>query len=159
MTELNEFDNAFRNELKAMKIEIIWKNSNDEYEVFSKYKIVPKKPGYEVYQNDDLVGKFQQSKAALSWCIADKFARYTMARDIMNTDRELLNISNDIFVRASVANSAKKAGFKEIIDTKLESKIVRKKMLESQMTKFVNSAKYLQQRGFINETSRHIRST
>ena len=43
---------------------------------------------------------------------------------------------------------------KESIETKLEPKIIRKREVEKQLNKCVNWAKYLQQKGFENETSR-----
>ena len=38
--------------------------------------------------------------------------------------------------------------------TKLETKIIHKKQLENQLAKCINWAKYIQQRGFNNETAR-----
>jgi hypothetical protein len=58
-----------------------------------------------------------------------------------------------------VASRSKRPEFKESIDTKLENKIIRRKELEQQLAKYVNSAKYLQQRGFDNETARSSRAT
>jgi len=77
----------------------------------------------------------------------------------LRTDTRLSAVANDIFVRMGVANRSKKPDFRESIDTKLETKVIRKKELEQQLAKYVNSAKYLQQRGFDNETARSSRAT
>ena len=100
------------------------------------------------------MGVFNSSKTAVSWCVADKYQRFNLARDILNTDTILGNLTNDIFVRTGIANRAKAAQTREDIETKLETKIIRKKYLENQLADYVKKAKYLQQRGFNNETAR-----
>ena len=77
----------------------------------------------------------------------------------MTIDRKLELLKNDIFVRSAVADRSKQAQFREDIGTKLETKIIYKKVLEIELTKCVNWAKYRQQRGFINETARTGRAT
>ena len=59
----------------------------------------------------------------------------------------------------AAANRSRKIEFKENIDAKLEPKIIRKKQLEKQLANLINSAKYLQQRGFDNEIARSSRTT
>jgi hypothetical protein len=59
----------------------------------------------------------------------------------------------------AVANKSKKPEFRESIDTKLETKVIRRKELENELTKYINLAKYLQQKGFDNETARSGRAT
>ena len=57
-------------------------------------------------------------------------------------------------MRANLADRSKTPLFRETIETKLETKIIRKKQVEQELTKCVNYAKYCQQRGFDNETIR-----
>jgi hypothetical protein len=105
------------------------------------------------------VGVFSSTRTALSWCIADKYSNYTLAQELLTIDRKLELLKNDIFVRSAVADRSKRAQFREDISTKLETKIIYKKVLEIELTKCVNWAKYRQQRGFINETARTGRAT
>ncbi len=154
-----ELEAWVRSELRTVMPNFIWKNDFGEYELFGKYRIVPTRPGYTVYCYASTVGEFSSTKTAVSWCVADKYQNYNLAREIYNTDLRLTAVSNDIFVRAGVANRSKKFEFRESIDIKLESKIIRRKELENQLTKCVNLAKYLQQRGFDNETARSGRAT
>jgi hypothetical protein len=137
----------------------IWCNDAGEYELFGKYRIVPTRPGYTVYCAANAIGDFSSTRTAVSWCVADKYQNYNLARDILRTDNRLTAVSNDVFVRMGVASRSKRPEFKESIDTKLETKIIRRKELEQQLAKYVNSAKYLQQRGFDNETARSGRAT
>ena len=141
-------------EFKQMLPALIWQNELGEYEVFGKYRIVPQNPGYNVYIDEDDQGFFNSTRTAISWCVADKYKRYNLAKELLTYDNMLAHISNDIFVRTGMANKARDPNRRESIEMKLEPKIIQKKELETQLTKCVNWAKYLQQKGFENETSR-----
>jgi len=154
-----ELERLVRIELKTLMSNLIWRNDHGDYELFGKYRIVSNRPGYTVFCSATEVGNFSSTKAAVSWCVADKYQNFNLARDILNTDQRLVAVTDDIFVRMGVANRSKKYDFKESIDTKLENKIIRKKQLEKQLVKYINLAKYLQQRGFENETARFSRNT
>ena len=154
-----EFERQFRQEFPTMLANTIFKNEDGVYEVFDRYKIYPEKPGYRVECYATEVGKFSSTRSALSWCIADKYRDYNLARHILHTDTRLEAVNNDIYARVGAANRSKRVEFKENIDIKLEPKIIRKKQLEEQLSKYVNSAKYLQQRGFDNEIARSGRAT
>lgn len=149
-----DLDQLVREEFKYILPAIIWQNSDNEYEVFDRYTVVLDNSGCTVYLNDDKQGVFSGTRTAISWCIADKYQRYNLARDILSIDNMLANITNDIFVRAGVANKTRDAALKESIETKLEPKIIQKRALKNQIDKCVNWAKYLHQKGFENETSR-----
>jgi hypothetical protein len=153
-----EFERLFRQEFKSIAPNLIWP-SDDGYEVFGHYKIQPKSHGYNVFCGITEVGVFNSTRAALSWCIADKNRDYNTAREILRTDNKLTALKNDINARAAIGDSSRDPSLREIILTKLESKIIQKKMLENQLNKYVNWAKYTQQqRGFNNETARTGRS-
>ena len=154
MTLDKEFDRMFKQEFKGLAENMIFQNDQGEYEVFSKYRIVPEKLGYRVYCSATEVGSFSTTKTALSWCIADKYTHHNLARDILTLDTKLSSLISDIAVRANLADRSKTPIFRETIETKLETKIIRKKQVEQELTKCVNYAKYCQQRGFDNETIR-----
>jgi hypothetical protein len=154
-----ELEAWVRSELRTVMPNFIWCNDAGEYELFGKYRIVSNRPGYTVYCHANPVGDFSSTRTAVSWCVADKYRNYNLARDILNTDNRLSAMLNDIFVRMSIASRSKRPDFRESIDTKLETKIIQKKELEKQLIKCVNLAKYLQQRGFENETARSSRTT
>jgi hypothetical protein len=149
-----QLERLLREEFKTVLPFLIWQNNDGEYEAFDKYKIVPEHPGYTVYINEDCQGFFNSTRTAISWCVADKFQRFNLARDLLTYDNMLANISNDIFVRAGVANKTQDYTLKESIEIKLEPKIIQKREIETHLNKCVNWAKYLQQKGFENETAR-----
>jgi len=152
-----EFERLFRQEFKGLADSTIFQNDLGEYEVFSKYRIVPEKPGYRVFCAANEVGVFSSTRSALSWCIADKHAAYNMALEILLTDVKLSSLTNDIAVRAAIGDRSKNSLFREDIGTKLESKIIHKKLLENRLAKCINWAKYYEQRGFNNEIARTSR--
>lgn len=154
MIKDQEFERWVQQEFKQMLPMLIWRNEDGDFEAFGKYHIIPQNPGYRVLINNDEQGFFNSTRSAISWCVADKYNKLNLARDLLKFDNMLANISNDIFVRAGVANKAKDLNVKENIETKLEPKLIQKKAIEYQLTKCVNRAKYLQQKGFENEASR-----
>lgn len=154
-----ELEAWVRSELRTVMPNFIWRNDHGDYELFGRYRIVSNRPGYTVYCAANSVGEFSSTRTAVSWCVADKYRDYNLARDILRTDNRLSAVSNDVFVRMGVASRSKRPEFKESIDTKLETKIIRRKELENQLTKYINLAKYLQHRGFDNETARSGRAT
>jgi len=153
-----EFERALRAELKDILPNTIFQLENGSYSVFGKYRIEPNHPGYRVYCLATDVGIFNTTKTALSWCIADKYQAYNTARDILELDIKLGVLSADITARTAIAEHSTRWEFRDNIGTKLETKIIRKKQVENELAKCINWAKYIQQRGFNNETARTGRS-
>ena len=158
MNTNKEFEQALRAELKDLLPNTIWRNDDGVYSVFGHYRIEPTRPGYCVYCSATEVGIFNSTKTALSWCIADKYQAYNTARDILELDIKLGVLSADIAARTAIAEHSTRWEFRDNIGTKLETKIIRKKQVENELAKCVNWAKYIQQRGFNNETARIGRS-
>ena len=158
MKQDQEFERMFRQEFKNITPNLIWQTDSGEYEAFGKYRIVPQRPGYQVFCSATEVGTFYSTKTALSWCIADKNSAYNTARELLTIDNKLNALTQDINARAAVGDRSQNPGLREIILTKLETKIIQKKLLENQLTKCVNWAKYIQHRGFEDETQRTGRS-
>lgn len=149
-----EFERMVRQELRDIMPNVIIPLDSGGYEVFGKYKILPQRPGYVVMCHATEVGHFHSTRTAMGWCIADKYKDYNLARDLLTLDNKLQNLNNDIVLRATIADRSKRPDFRESVGTKLESKIIHKKLVENQLHNCVNLAKYLQQRGFTNETQR-----
>ena len=148
MTSNQEFKQLFHQEFRDIMPNTIWQNDDGEYEVFGHYRIQPTRPGYRVMCSATDVGVFSSTRTALSWCIADKHKAYNTARELLLTDNKLTALTQDITVRAKIGDRSQNPVLRETILTKLESKIIQKKQLENQLTKCVNWAKYIQQRGF-----------
>jgi len=153
-----DFERLFRQEFKEIIPNLIWQNDLGEYEAFGKYRIIPRRPGYQVFCSATEVGTFYSTKTALSWCIADKHSAHNTARELLTVDNKLNALTQDINTRAAIGDRSQNPVLRETVLTKLESKIIHKKQLENQLTKCVDWAKYMQLRGFNNETQRIGRS-
>ena len=149
-----EFERVLRQEIKDILPNTIWQNEDGIYSVFGHYRIQPERPGYRVFCGATEVGVFNTTRTALSWCIADKNKSYNTARELLTVDTKLTALTQDINARAAVGDRSKDPALRETILTKLETKIIRKKQVENELAKCVNWAKYIQQRGFNNETVR-----
>ena len=149
-----ELSKELLKEFPTLEHNSIWKNSDGNYTVFGRYSIVKENAGYRVHCALSDVGVFHSSKSALSWCIADKFKQYNIARDLIQLDNNLYHLTADINARAAIGDRTKDADQREIILNKLETKILKKKEIENRLANCVNRAKYYQQRGFDNEIAR-----
>jgi len=154
MIATREIERAFRREFTDLMPNIIWQNDDGVYEVFGRYRIQPDVAGFRVFCSATEVGIFSTTRTALSWCIADKNRAYNTARELLTVDNKLSALTTDIASRAAVGDRSGNPALREIILTKLETKIIHKKLLENQLTKCVTWAKYCQQRGFEDETAR-----
>ena len=150
----DEFKREFRREFGDTIANTIWQNDGGNYEVFDKYTIQRSRNQYLVTCYSTDVGAFSTSRSALSWCIADKFRNYKLAQTLLNLDNALSNVASDIAARAQIAERSKNPEFRETVAIKLETKLIHKKILENDLANCINLAKYLQQRGFDNETAR-----
>jgi hypothetical protein len=153
-----KINRAAFDEFPGLLCNSIWENSSGNYTVFGRYSIVKEKTGYRVHCSLTDVGVFYSTRSALSWCIADKFKKYNLARELVQLDSNLHHMTADIAVRAAIGNRVKDADAYEIILAKLENKILQKKEIENRLVKCINSAKYYQQQGFDNETARTSRT-
>ena len=105
-----------REELKTLMPNMIWYNDSGEYELFGRYRLIKERTGYRVFCSATDVGVFSGTKSAVSWCIADKYRDYNLARHILHTDTRLEAVNNDIYARVGAANRSKRVEFKENID-------------------------------------------
>jgi hypothetical protein len=143
-----------RKELEHVAHNLILRDDAGGYDLFGRYRIVPQGSECVVYQDNMVMGEFTNTRIAVSWCVASKYRRQDLADGLLKTDRALCQITNDIDVRSRLAERSRRPRFREDVWNKLETKIIRRKKLQSQLAKYVDWAKYLQQRGFQNETAR-----
>jgi len=154
MISSQNIERLFRQEFRDIMPNVIYENDDGVYQVFDRYRIQPTQSGYRVFCSATEVGTFSTTRSALSWCIADKNRAFNTARELLEIDQKLSCLTHDIATRAAIGDRSKNPSLRETILTKLESKIIHKKQLENQLAKCVNWAKYVQQRGFDNETQR-----
>ena len=121
---------------------------------FGKYQIKQIKNGCVVYKHKHQVANLRSFRSALSWCIADKYNITTLKKDISDIDSELSRRETDVLFYQHVIKNSNNYELKNTVFDRIsqcQSQII---WLRKRLNKCINSAKYWQQKGFDNETSR-----
>jgi hypothetical protein len=84
--------------------------------------------------------------------VADKQHQFKLANEIINLDCKDQQLGADIHCRRGVAARSRHENFYEIVNMKIQPKIDVYNQVHSELEKCINQAKYLQIRGFSNET-------
>ena len=148
MTRDQKLERFAERELKRVYTELILDDEQGGYVVFGRYHVRPITAGVAVYHSDDLVSTFTNKRTAMSWCVADNAKQYSLARNIQILDNKQQSLAADIHCRRSQAQRSSRSQFSETVMTKLSIKIQRYNSIQSELEKCVNSAKYLQLKGF-----------
>ena len=94
----------------------------------------------------------------MSWCTTDHKHYYNLANQILVLDRKKQVLAADIYCRQAIGERGQTESFYEIINMKLQPKINQYNSVTAELEKCVNQAKYMQIKGFNNETARTIGS-
>lgn len=145
---------AFR-EYRRHAHNIIVETDNDQHLVFGAYVLEHTKRGVEVWNRaQDLVAIFGDQRAALSYCVADKFRRYALGAQIISLDKQKQNYAADISTHRARMARSRNSEFIDLVSDKLSQRLVQHRAVTEQLEKCINQAKYLQIKGFQNETAR-----
>ena len=90
----------------------------------------------------------------MSWCTADHRCHYNLSNTILVLDRKKQALAVDIYCRKAQADKGTTEDFYEIVNMKVQPKIDHFNSVNSELEKCINQAKYIQIRGFNNETAR-----
>ena len=129
-----------------------------KYRAFGKYTIQPIPTGFQVCMRDDEIGTFSGTKSALAWCIADNLNHLNLARQIQQLDRSITRLRNDIYVRRALADRTAGHTWENLIN-KTSARHEHTQVLEKELAKCINLAKYWQLRGNSDENTRTGRNT
>jgi len=128
--------------------------SKQSLQAFGCYSIHETDQEFKIYKNKVYVSSATSYKCALAWCIANKNNIKTLQNDIDLFQKELSWRKNEIEFYKHAINQPIPSERKYVIEDKLLLSIQRAKHLRKQLNKCLDSAKYIQQKGFNNETSR-----
>lgn len=148
MTRDQKLERFAERELKRVYTELIIDDENGGYVAFGRYHLCPDSGAFAVYHSDDLVSTFSSKKTAMSWCVADHLQQYRLAQNIRILDNKKQTLTADIHCRRGQADRSNRPEFREMVRTKLAPKIENLTLLNQELEKCLNSAKYLQLRGF-----------
>jgi hypothetical protein len=141
-------------ELKLTIDQTIFDDNKGGWIAFGRYHIIPADAVFDVWRNDSFIASFGSKRSSLSWCIADNKNQTHLAQQIKTLDQKKQLIENDIVCRSGMRKRSKSPETREIIKTKLEPKIALNSVITAELEKCISSAKYIQLRGFSNETAR-----
>lgn len=155
MTRQMKLDQWAEKELKRNLQYLIVEDDQGGYVVFGKYYLCHEPTGYAVYnRSGDQIDKFSSKRSAISWCVADHRNMLNLAQSIRSLDAKWRSLTSDIACRRHMAERSRDHDFSEIVFTKLQTKIAQQSQIGQELEKCLNLAKYIQLRGFQNETAR-----
>lgn len=143
-----KLDRWAERELRRVYTELILDDNQGGYMAFGRYYLKPVEHGFAVYINDDLMSVFSNKKTAISWCVADRLNQYSLAQNIRILDNKKQFLTADIQGRRGQAERSRRPEFREMVATKIAPKIQKLTVLNQELEKCLNSAKYMQQKGF-----------
>jgi len=134
---------------------IIVETDYDQHLVFGTYVLNQTGQGVEVRNRaEDIVGIFGSRRSALSYCVADKYKNYELSRQIRLLDEKKQILDADIQTHRAQVIQSQNAEFRDLVSNKLSQRIAQQSAVKVHLEKCINQAKYLQIRGFQNETAR-----
>jgi len=135
------------------------RDEHGQYDVFGIYQIQRNQHGASVWHKQELTKQFGSVKSAVSWCIAEKYKKYDLSRNIEQSDIDVTRLNNDVAISQGMIARIKNFDAYIISHTKLENKKAHLSQARNRLEKCVNLAKYFQIRGFNDELARTRGST
>lgn len=156
MNSQQKLDDFAANEFRKTLTNLIVEINPGHHSLFGSYVIkTNRQHGTDLYRhNGDLIGSFGSQRSAVSYCVAEKFRRLNLAMQIKSLDAKHCILANDIACRRAVAKKSASADFRHLVETKIAPKVQQYRVVQRELEKCINLAKYLQIKGFQNETAR-----
>ncbi len=126
----------------------------DDIWAFGRYLIHPTADGYQIFRGATLAAETGSSRVAISWCVADKLNRFHITQEMLWADRELEWRNSEIESYRNTLNVTQDQIKKYIITDRLADAMIKRRHAQERLNKCLNLAKYWQQKGFNDETSR-----
>ena len=144
--------NKIADELLNSNPNAIFRNG-DSIMAFGEYEIEKVSSNeYKIYKKDIFVLTCNSVRIALSYCILDKNKMSTDAKHLVALEEKLLQRQNEMMHYRHFITSPHTDNFrKEVVLHRLSSAKYEYNIIQKQLTKSINVAKYCQQKGFDNE--------
>lgn len=152
--KLEKFEKFALNEMDKLVGLFMTKDDNNGYVMYDRYHLtpVPKTKLWTVTKNGTKISDFETRRIAGAWCIADHHHRFRLEHEILFYNQEYMKVCNRIdFSRDSLSSDPERRDIQ--IARMLRDKDY-KRHIENALDKLVGSAKYIQLKGFTNETER-----
>ena len=132
-------------------------NVGTGYEMFGRYRIMRDNHRFYVFKDENLIKEFTSLRTASSWCVADRYQQSLLAKEIQRLDDRMAVIEQSLRTRQHCRDHTHDSHKRCLLDTKISGRSQELNMVAKQLEKCVWRAKYLQFRGFHNDTQRHNR--
>lgn len=124
------------------------------FQVYNEYKIIKEKNKFKIYADEgkQYVSTVYNSSSAISWCNADKANDVMLANNIIDTDRAIEYLANDI-ARTKILIKLKSTQHTEqsILFARLTEYVNRQMQLKINLHKYIQRSKQIKSKGFSNE--------
>lgn len=154
MTHEDKLESWARREFTRAVDSMILTDHEGTVLAFGKYRIEQQAHQVQLYVNEEPTLTFSDRRSALSWCVAQKHQDFNLARRISQLDQQKWLISNDIDTRRVLLHRSRDARYRDMVHNKLLGKMRHRAEVSDQLEKCLAQAKYIQIRGFTNETAR-----
>ncbi len=154
MNKDSKFENWAEKEIQRNIKSIIISDDQGGYVVFGTYYMYPVEGKFSVNRPDREIHQFATKRTAMSYIIADKNNRINLANQILALDTKQQLLAADIKCRQLLVHRAKTQEFCDMVEAKVAPVVAQHTAVSNELEKCVNSAKYIQIRGFNNETAR-----
>jgi hypothetical protein len=142
-----------RREMPRIQDNLILRTT-DGYSVFGIYRMRKRQGRYQVLKGLDPRGEFGSRKTALAWCIADKYQQLNLARRIQQLDQQYQYRDKAVELRRQCLKTNDSR--QDWLSSKIQYREQQRKDNQAELQKCVNLAKYLQIRGFQDDTQRNF---
>jgi hypothetical protein len=121
---------------------------------FGRYLLETSRDCCTVSMDNRTVHVFANRRTAISWCTAHKLRQGRLTEEIKNLDQLKQDLTADIQQRQKQAQRSNRTEFRDLVAVKLQPKQARLTVTVTELEKCIKLAKYLQLKGFNNETLR-----
>lgn len=150
----SRFERMLSADMDAAEKNLMVRDESGEYYLFGRYRLREQQDRTLVIMDDTIETSFGSLRAAVSWCIAEKFKQNQLAKEIERLDRDLERVQANYRVLTHVADTIKDRPRKITAEIKRREAQLRCQALRERMADCVLRAKYFQIRGFNDEIAR-----
>jgi hypothetical protein len=119
------------------------------YRIFRDYFLRRTNSVWQLTKRQDPVAEFTSSRSALAWCIADKHQQWDLARRIQQLDERIAITDQGLTPRLMLFRAGSR---NRALAAKIQHRQQQRYTTKAELDKCVSRAKYLQIRGFRNDT-------
>jgi hypothetical protein len=138
---------------------IMIRDDDGKYHLFGIFDVDQTQDTVRVFRGAEKLKEFSGLRAALSWCIAQKYQQIMLSDEIASLDQEFMRLKNMDQALNDVVSRIKNREQRLITRIKSEDNSYKLRMVQNRLSKCVSRAKYLQLKGFNDEIARTRRPT